>query len=225
MKKIVSSTLLAILMVSFCHGQIKKNVGEFSKIKTFDRITVTLVQSDQERVEIHGNREKETEVINKNGELKIRMKTGKLLDGESVDVKVYFKQLTEIDANEGSFIGCETPFKQNDLYVSAQEGAEVKLSAAVETATIKAATGGKIKASGTAKNLKVRLGAGGIFEARTLKSTTADVDVKAGGEAQVKATESIDAHVTAGGKIMIFGSPKNINRKTTLGGKIEEIRE
>jgi hypothetical protein len=41
----------------------------------------------------------------------------------------------------------------------------------------------------------------------------------------VRASESVDAHVTAGGKILIYGNPKRVERKTTLGGKIEEIRE
>jgi hypothetical protein len=47
--------------------------------------------------------------------------TGKLLDGESIDAKVYFRQLTDIDANEGSFIGCDKPFKQEFIYASAQK--------------------------------------------------------------------------------------------------------
>ncbi|HOZ75867.1 MAG TPA: head GIN domain-containing protein [Flavobacterium sp.] len=225
MKNVLNTVLLVILTAPLCHGQIKKNVGEFTKIKTFDRITVTLVPSNEERVEFNGSRSTDAEVINKNGELKIRMRTGKLLDGESIDAKVYFRQLTDIDANEGSFIGCDKPFKQEFIYASAQEGAEVKITADTQQTRIRAATGGKIKVSGTTKDLDVKLGAGGILEAKNLKSVASAVDVKAGGEAQVRASESVDAHVTAGGKILIYGNPKRVERKTTLGGKIEEIRE
>jgi len=227
MKKIINNTaiLLLIGLAQLSNAQVKKDVGEFTKIKAFDQITVELVPSDQERIEIVGTRSDEVEVINKNGELKIRMRTGKLLDGEEIDAKVFFKKLTSIDANEGSFIGCDQAFKQPSIYASAQEGAQVKITLDVENVEVKAATGGKIKLSGTAKNQDVSLGAGGILEAKTLKTSTTKVDVKAGGEAEIHASDLADARVTAGGKIIINGNPKQVKRKTTLGGKIQENRE
>lgn len=227
MKKSIANTaiLLLLAMGATSKAQVKKDVGEFDKIKSFDQITVELIASDEERVEIVGNRSDEVEIINKNGELKIRMKTGKLLDGEEIDAKVYFKTLTRIDANEGSFIGCDKPFKQASIYASAQEGAQVKIALDVQHAEIKAATGGKVKLSGTADNQDVALGAGGILEAKDLRTSTTKVDVKAGGEAEIHASDLADARVTAGGKIIIHGNPKQVKRKTTLGGKIEEIRE
>lgn len=110
------------------------------------------------------------------------------------------------------------------MYASAQEGAGVKLKLDVDNVEVRAATGGKIKLTGTAKNQDVSLGAGGILEAKDLKTSTTKVDVKAGGEAEIHASQLADARVTAGGKIVIYGSPKEIKRKTTLGGKIQEIR-
>ncbi|SCY85771.1 head GIN domain-containing protein [Flavobacterium caeni] len=222
MKKLVQVALLLCLVS--VNAQVKKDVGEFNKIKSFDQITVELIASDQERIEITGNRAEDVEVINKNGELKIRMRTGKLLEGEAIEAKVFFKNLTRIDANEGSFIGCDKTFKQGSIYASAQEGAQVKLKIETESAEFKAATGGKVKVSGTAKNVDIALGAGGFLEGKSLESQTAKVDVKAGGEAEIHASELADARVTAGGKIVFYGNPKQIKRKTTLGGKIEEVR-
>lgn len=223
MKKIAIA--LAVLLVQSAVAQVKKSVGEFDKVKVFDRITVELIPSNEERVEIYGSRSNEVEVVNKNGELKIRMQFKKLLDGEEIDAKLYFKNLVSIDANEGSFIGCDKAFSQNSMYASAQEGAEVKMALNVDQAEIKAATGGRLKVTGTAKKQQVSLGAGGILEAKNLKTESTIVSVKAGGDAEVSASESVDARVTAGGKIKIFGHPKAIKRKTTLGGVIEEIRE
>ena len=51
------------------------------------------------------------------------------------------------------------------------------------------------------------------------------MNVKAGGSAEVSASVLVDARVTAGGTIRIYGNPKEIKRKTTLGGTIEEVRE
>lgn len=223
MKKIILA--VAVCIAQFAAAQVKKNVGEFDKIKVFDRITVELIPSSEEKIEINGTRSNEVEVVNKNGELKIRMALKKLLDGEEIETKVYFKKLTKIDANEGSFIGCDKPLNQTSIYASAQEGAQVKIALDVEKAEIKAATGGLIKLSGTAKNQDVSIGAGGILEAKNLKTSQTTVSVKAGGNAEVNASELVDARVTAGGKISIYGKPKEVKRKTTLGGTIEEIRE
>ncbi len=221
----LASFFLFLVYGPIASGQVTKNVGEFHKIKTFDQITVELIASDAERVEITGRRSSEVEIINKNGELKIRMRAGKLLDGEEIQARVFFKQLTHIDANEGSFIGCDKTFEQGSIYASAQEGAQVKLTIDTGSAEFKAATGGRLKISGTSAKSDVALGAGGIYEGRNLKTQSTKVDVKAGGEAQVHASDLADARVTAGGKIVIYGNPKQVIRKTTLGGKIEEIRE
>lgn len=223
MKKILIPLLTLFLCAA--QAQIKKDVGQFNKIKTFDQITVELVASDRESIEISGDRGADVEVINKNGELKIRMRTGKLLDGEEIEARVFFKTLTHIDANEGSFIGCDKVFKQDEIYASAQEGAQVKIAIDTENAEFKAATGGRLKISGTATKVDVALGAGGIYEAKDLKTLGTKVDVKAGGEAQIQASQLADARVTAGGKIVIYGNPKQVKRKTTLGGIIDEIRQ
>lgn len=223
MKKIL--LFIAICSFQCAISQVKKDMGAFDKLKVFDQITVELIASNEEKIEINGTRSSEVEVINKNGELKIRMSAKKLLDGEDIEAKVYFKKLTAIDANEGSFVGCDAAFEQNSIYVSTQEGAQVNLKLAVAQAEIKAATGGIIKLSGTAQNQDISLGAGGILEAKNLKTSSTVVNVKAGGKAEVYASKFVDARVTAGGNIIIHGNPKEIKRKTTLGGTIEEVRE
>jgi hypothetical protein len=48
-----------------------KDLGEFSTIKIYDRLTVSLISSS-ENIVITGNR-KAVEVVNNNGELKLRM--------------------------------------------------------------------------------------------------------------------------------------------------------
>lgn len=221
MKKLV---ILLVMGCTSAFAQVKKEVGNFDKVKTFDRITVELIASNEERVEVYGNRAADVEFVNKNGELKIRMRTGKLLEGDDVDAKVFFKSLKSIDANEGSFVGCDKAFAQDNLYISSQEGAQVNVKLDVAQLTAKSATGGKLKTSGTAKNQEVVIGAGGLYEGKSLESSHAKVDVKAGGKAEVRASDFADARVTAGGLIVIYGNPKEIKRKTTLGGEIEEVR-
>lgn len=223
MKKIAILATLLLAQLSF--AQVKKNVGEFSEVKVFDRIQVELVPSNEERIEINGSRANDVEVVNKNGELKIRMSLKKLLDGEDISAVLYFKRIESIDANEGSFVGCAKTFKQSDMQVTAQEGAEIKIDLDVQKVKVKTYTGGIVSLSGRAVNQDVSSLTGGIIKAKDLETDQTTVTINAGGDAKVNASELVDAKVRAGGTITIYGKPKKINQKTALGGTIEEARE
>ena len=54
------------------------------------------------------------------------------------------------------------------------------------------------------------------------KQTT--ITGNAGGEADVYATDLVDAKVRAGGTILIYGKPKQINQKVVAGGSIEQVK-
>ncbi|MBP6585976.1 MAG: DUF2807 domain-containing protein, partial [Flavobacterium sp.] len=64
---------------------------------------------------------------------------------------------------------------------------------------------------------------GGELKASNFISKQSTVSVSAGGEASIHATDFVDAKVKAGGEIYIYGSPKQINQKTVIGGTIKEM--
>lgn len=222
MKKLV--VIAMILMAQILIAQVTKNLGDFDSLKVFDRLNVELIPSSENKIEIKGERSNEVEVVNKNGELKIRMSLKKLLKGEEITAKLYFKKLESIDGSEGSYIICDDVFKQTSMEITSKEGAEIKLKLDVKKTKIKAVTGGIIKLSGEATNQDVSIGTGGIVEADSLKTSQTTVSITTGGEASVRASELVDAKVRVGGTITIFGSPKQINKKTVLGGTIEESK-
>jgi hypothetical protein len=59
-----------------------------------------------------------------NGELKLRMPFPKLLSGEDISIKLYFKNIESIAASEGSYVSSEANFKQTIMDLNAREGAE-----------------------------------------------------------------------------------------------------
>lgn len=221
MKKIFLMMVLA--GSQFMVGQTAKNLGDFNEVKVYDRIVVNLVQSSENKIEIEGTRHSEVEVINKNGELKIRMPFGKLLQGENISATLYYKNIDLIAASEGSNVTASKAFEQNSLELSAKEGSEIRLKMMVRKAELYANTGGKIYVSGESKNVEAAINTGGIIEANKLIAEDATVSIKAGGEASIFASEYIKADVTAGGEILIYGSPKNQKKKTKLGGTIKEV--
>ena len=218
------AVLIVVLVSSLGFSQVNKSLGEFDKLEVFDRISVQIIPSDENRIVINGNKAGEVELINKNGTLKVRMSFGKLLDGDDISAKLYFKQIDEIDASEGSYIICDTPIKQTTLTVNSKEGAQVRLDLDVKKVNLRAVTGAVLKIKGKASNSDVSIGTGGILEAMDLQTIQTTIKITTGGEADIRARELVDAKVRAGGNIMIFGSPQQINKKITLGGSIDESK-
>ena len=221
MKKLLFSVLL---ISSLTYAQTEKKVGDFHKVTTFDQITVELIASEENKVELSGTNSEEIEVVNNNGELKIRMPLTKLLKGNQVKAKVYYTDLDAVEANEGSQISNEASIKSTNFDIIAKEGAKIDISLDVAKATVKITSGGIVKTAGIAKNQDVVISAGAIYEGKDLTTEQTSISINAGGEAAVFATQLVDAKARAGGEIMIYGNPTQVNKKTFAGGRIKIIK-
>lgn len=222
MKKIVYSILF---ISSIAFSQTEKEVGDFNKVTAFDQIDVILIPSSENKVLLNGSGSNEVELVNKNGELKIRMPLTKIMSGDNISATVYYKSIEAVEANEGSRISSEATFKATSFDIIAKEGSEIRIKLSVDRLTVKVANGSKVKVEGNASNQDVLINSGGIYEAEKLRSNQVSITVNAGGEAAIFATDFVDAKVRAGGDIVIFGKPKQINQKVIAGGTITESKE
>ena len=92
-----------VLGFQFSFAQLSRDVGEFSSLKVYDKITVVIIPSNENKVESSSD-DASVETVNKNGELKIRMSPAKILQGNQVSVKVYYRNLNDIQASQGSSV-------------------------------------------------------------------------------------------------------------------------
>ena len=221
MKKIIYSLLI---VSSMAFAQETKNVGDFTKVTSFDQIDVFLIKSVENKVIIAGKEANEVELVNKNAELKIRMPLTKIMSGDNISVTVYYVKITAVEANEGSRIACGDKISSVVFDVIAKEGSEVKLILDVEKLNVRTANGSKVLLEGTADIQDVLVNSGGIYEAEKLESQITTVSCNAGGQADVFVTNLVDAKVRAGGEITIHGKPKQINQKVIAGGTIEQAK-
>ena len=217
MKKIVFGFLVVLSQVAY--SQTSKNFGDFSSVKTYDRINVTLVKSSENKVEIYGD-DSDVEIVNKNGELKIRMIPTKIMQGDKVSVTVFYENLNEIQASQGSKITSEDAVENGILNITSNEGSILNLKIEADILNAKTNSGGIINISGTAKTQDVLVNSGANFNGRNLKSEVTSVTTNAGGNADVYASKTVTATNRAGGNINVYGSPENRNTKNMLGGKI-----
>ena len=225
MQKVVVVVVVFLSQLGFSQNSVTKKLGDFTKVTSFDQIDVLLVPSNENKIILSGEGANEVELVTKNDELKIRMPLTKLLKGESISATVYYKNIDAVEANEGSRIASEATFNAINFDIIAKEGSEIKLKLDVERVSIKVTDGSKIDVEGNATNQEVLVNTGGMYEAEKLRSKLVSITVNAGGEAAIFATDFVDAKVRAGGDIVIFGKPKQINQKVIAGGTIRESKE
>ncbi|MFY7665285.1 head GIN domain-containing protein [Flavobacterium sp.] len=196
------------------------SLTDFSKIEVFDRITLVLVPANETKAEISGAYQNEVTLVQKNDVLKIRMPLKKLLDGEFTKVILYYKNLSRVEANEGSTVSNTDVLQGQNIDFEAKEGAEIRINTEVEFAKSRATTGGIIVLAGRAAVQEISIGTGGRFEGKDLQTEETTVTITTGGNAQVNASETVNAKVRAGGTIEVYGNPKNLNETRVLGGTI-----
>ena len=221
MKKIV---YFLFFISSITFAQVEKKVADFSKVTSFDQIDVTLTPASENKVVLNGSGSNDVELVNKNGELKIRMPLTKLLKGDNISATVYYKKIEAVEANEGSRIASEATLKSTSFDIIAKEGSQIKIKLEVDKLTARVANGSSITLEGKATNQDVLVNSGGKYEAKKLITNQTVITSNAGGEANIFAADLVDAKVRAGGDILIYGKPKQINQKVIAGGSIKEVK-
>lgn len=223
MKKILSILVLTFVTVSFAQNSIEKKLGEFKEIKAFDLINITMIKSKENKIVISGKNKRDVSIVNKNGKLKIRMELREYYDGNETEVTLYYTDVDTIDANEGATITVKDTLDKYDISFKTQEGGQITANIKSTYTDVRAVTGGIINLNGTSKNLDISIYTGGEFYGKKLITETTEVSINAAGEAQVHATEFVEARVRAGGEVLIYGKPKEIDEKTLLGGRVKRM--
>ena len=219
--------LIAFSGIWLTNAQDEKIIVEleaFTKLKAFDGLSVNLIKSSENKAIITGANTKKVAVVNKDGELKLRMEVTKIFSGYRTFIDLYYSEpLVVIDVNEDARISSEETLQQDVLELKAQEGGEVIIDAKVEQMLIKSVTGGIITATGSSDNQDVAINTGGIYEGKDFKTKFTTVNVNAGSTALIYATDYVKATVKAGGEVKVYGDPAKMDEKTVFGGKIARI--
>jgi len=223
MNKSIFVFLLLTSIIGQSQESITKNIGEFSELKIFDKLVVTIKKSTENKVEIFGNRKEEVDVVMKGNQLKIKMSLDNTWEKEKTEVIVYYKSLSKVDVNEGAKVTISETLSAETLDLRAQEGAVIKGTISTDNLSTRVVTGGKLVLNGTAKRQDVTIKAGGQYMSKDLKTEYTTVRISAGGRGNIYATKYVNANTAAGGTIRIYGKPSKIDKKKVFGGRIIEV--
>ena len=225
MKRYFTLLIMAfVCMNTLAQRKNTKQLDKFTEVKAYDRIIVTLIKSNENKLVITGDDQDEVSISNKNGLLKIRMEFDNFLSGNEAMATLYYtEELSLIDANENAQINSNETVKGNRVEIKSQEGGKIDLKVDLKDLYTKSISGGEITLTGKSKIQEVMVNTGGKVYNKELNTENTSVVVNAGGRADVKASERVEAKVRAGGSIYIYGNPKDVDRNKVFGGKIKIV--
>ena len=223
MKRLITILAIFISAVAVAQNPIEKTIGEFSQLKVYDLINIELIKSSENKIVISGKNASHVRINNKNGKLKIKMNLEKTFDGNQTKVKLYYTSVDIIDVNEGATVYSDDKIKQFEIDLKAQEGGKIEVKLNVTYVNVKSVTGGVITTTGKAKQQKISLLTGGIYQGETLKTEKTNLIIKAAGEAHVNASKQVDLKIRAGGDVNIYGNPEIVNESKVFGGRVKRM--
>ncbi|QCW98771.1 DUF2807 domain-containing protein [Aggregatimonas sangjinii] len=222
MKNILAILFASVISyVGIAQKATTKELEPFTMVKAYDRIVVKLVKGTENKLVITGDDQDEINISNKDGLLKIKMEFDNFMDGDEAQGTLYYSEpLTLIDANENAKIISDETIKGERVEIKAQEGGKINLKIALDDVYVKSISGSEIILNGSSATQEVMVNTGGRVENEKLNTEKTKVVVNAGGRANVKASDHVEAKVRAGGYIYIHGNPKDVERDKVFGGKI-----
>ena len=227
MKKIIFICAIMLSSITFSQTVVTKNLGDYSILKVYNGIEVELVKSDEQKLEITGEKSEMVKIKNVNNTLKLSLPFSLKPENNAADGKVliklfYNKNIAIIDGNEGATITGKD-FNQDKLEVNAQERAFINLTTKVKYLVVRTSSGGIVKLTGTTENQEVDVDLYGIYNGFGLQ-TTGNSTVKAGtgAKAEILAGQTLSAKVNFGGSIFYKGNPEVVKDKKVIGGIIQK---
>ncbi|TGE26449.1 head GIN domain-containing protein [Hymenobacter metallicola] len=210
-----------------------RTVGVFQAVHASGGIDVYLTQGPATAVVVDAAGEVQPHILTavKNGTLEVSWEQNyswkKMLAGKKTGaIKVYITcpTLTALSVSGGSDARGETPFKADDLRLSASGGADVYLTVTAKTLTSHASGGGDITVAGRVEQQKVSVSGGSDYHAYALQSTTAEVSASGGSDAEVSVDGELKSSASGGSDVRYKGSGRLVSSHASGGSSTKPAR-
>ena len=216
----VFTCLLFFLVMTAAAQDVEEKLRSFTELKTFNAVEVKVVPSEENRIVITGHSKNDVKYEIDGDRLEIRLSLDNIWSKNNTLITLYARNLETIDANEGSLIEISKELRGEELTFRAQEGAVIEGRVKARKIHSKSISGGKIELEGEAEEQVVETNTGGHFYGRNLRTQATEASAGTAGRAEVYAKDYVKATAKLGGIVEIFGRPGEVDKKTSLGGKI-----
>lgn len=140
-------------------------------------------------------------------------------------IQVYISaiKLKSIIVSGSGDVVFDNGFKASDLRLQVRGSGELSGKVDVNKLNSKLSGSGRIKLSGKAEILTVRVAGSGHFEAGSLVTANSAAHVSGSGNALVNANDKVSAVVRGSGVVSYTGQPKYVSRSTSGSGEIKSF--
>jgi len=219
---------LFLFLVSIANLSAQKtkevSISPFLGVKVYSGIHVKLIPSDTNKLVISGDNTETVVFTLKKDVLKIKHSIDQLLNPSSIYIELYFtEKLDALHSYQGSTIESTAEIITTSIILKAHEGSRQTLNITSEKIDSRVKSGGFLNIHGKATSHSLSILGGGICEGENLITEQTTVKVTAGGVAYIHATALLEATVSAGGTVRIYGKPTKLVRKKVIGGTIVEM--
>tara|TARA_B100001250_G_scaffold262167_1_gene225823 strand:- start:40 stop:732 length:693 start_codon:yes stop_codon:yes gene_type:complete len=220
--------LLFLLLFFKAYSQIRYDleratisIKEFNSLKVYSGLEVKLIPSEKNMVYVYGDNIEKVIISLKRKILKIKLPIESVFKTGYNYVEVFYnKNLEDISAYQGSKITNKKTIKTTQINIKAKEGSNISAKINVDNLKANVSSGGKLSLTGKTNEINLKVSAGGLINAEKLESNKAKVISIAGGSSSIRVRELANLNINAGGKIEVYGKPKLVISKYTLGGKV-----
>jgi hypothetical protein len=220
MKNLITSIVTFLCVLSAQAQYVKNEPGNFTGIQISGKMSVVLIPSNKTLVEVNGMSAESVQIMNKSGKLSIQLpsKEGQQLDG--AQVTVFFKSLENMQVDGGAKVVCTSPLETHTLTLNIKDASDVYLYTKTINANAELVKNSVLKLIGNSDNFTINMKENCELKARDLINKKATISLDADGNAQISASEAINAKVSTQGSIFVYGEPKAVTKKADAGGNI-----
>jgi len=229
MKNLLRICLIFFISISLSavYGQSIREVGDFNEVSASANVSVKLIKSDVQKVEVKMIRGNEEDLITKvkNNKLIIKIKSG-IFKGNNktkAKVKVYYTDLFGVEASAGSSVKGEELIHTSHMDVDVSSGAVIDIEVETNKLSADASTGGRIALEGSAENGNFDVSSGANIDASDFVCDNVSADASSGGKLQVHVNKKLNADANSGGSIRYRGNAEYTNTDAGWSGQIKKV--
>lgn len=241
MKPISNFFLMAFVLVAFGtftyaklnrphnSGHIEtqnRNITGFHAVSSSGSFDVELRQGNTEAVKVEADAEVINEIVTevKGGTLQIHSKNthnwGNFWNNRHIQIYVTAKNLDNISLSGSGDFKIANQFNANDLALRISGSGDFSGAINVKTVAVSISGSGDFRISGKAEESTVGISGSGDFNAGSLITKSTAIRVSGSGDANVYASEKLDAVVNGSGDVHYGGHPKNVSKAAHGSGDI-----
>jgi hypothetical protein len=238
-KKIFLPVLILLMVAGSCHfggnrekgnGNIiseERTVSNFRDLEVHGAFDVYLSQGDLKpvRIETDENLVPYVEIIQEGDKLVLRNRDNYNLDpSKKLIVHVMAPVYENIEVSGASnVIGQNKINNDEDLDLDISGAGDIKLEVDAPDIDIKISGSGKAILEGETRKLDLKISGAGSARCFKLLSEITSVDISGAGNAEVFASDQLDAHVSGAGNVKYKGGAKKIKQEVSGAGTVKAV--